>query len=175
MAWSTRKSVGLQRDQLEAVKEQLRLSREQWDATKRAAQPMLDVDVTSIDEQGPNAFCTVHYHYGTEPAFDVVVWIKLNTATLTATVPIVVPVMQEKPVFLNQFPSDPASVPFPEFNKPPHLERNECWVGLTWRTAAGAQHQTRYRRAANGDLDYDPEVMEPYDRSEDLYPRAPTA
>jgi hypothetical protein len=80
LAWSTRKGVDLQEKELEAVKDQLKLAREEFAYAQAASRPQLDIDVgMSHRADGDTAGGRVRYLHGSEPAYDIEVWVKART------------------------------------------------------------------------------------------------
>jgi len=165
LAWSTRRGVQLQSDQL-------RLAKEQFEAAQRAARPQLEIDV-SLDEQQPTAKWpisgTVRYVHGSEPAYDVEIWIKTRTQSFGTRVDrILTPSVPTYTFVLNAISDEMFKQwPFPEAHKAPVLQGKELWAGVTWRASDGTFLQRRYKQLEDGTRDEHPEAMEPYPVIED--------
>jgi hypothetical protein len=145
-------ALWLQRRQIKHAEEQLRLARAEFEAARKAAQPGVDLDGAGVDPHTSIVGGAVRYVRGTEPAFDVWVWLRdlrgsytsPNYYTLTASRPdcafeaIVVP----EDMF--------EQWAFPEMNDMPRLERGELHVGVTFRDTGGNLCRHLWHVSADG-------------------------
>jgi hypothetical protein len=151
LAWSTRKGVQLQE--------------RQFAAAQAAARPQLEIDVAldAINARWPVSG-QVRYIAGTEPAYDVEVWIKTRTQSFgTAATSILTPSAPNFTFVLDGIPDEMFKRwPFPEAHKAPVLEGKELWAGVTWRSADGTKGQRRYKQLESGSREENAMLMEPF-------------
>src|ERR1700719_3128051 len=85
MAWQTKRSTGaaveavqLQKREIEVFEKQTKLAQDQFEASRSAARPLLDISIAGFDG-GAKPSGYVDYVGGSEPAHDVEIWIKART------------------------------------------------------------------------------------------------
>jgi len=166
LAWSTRRGVLLQERELKVVEEQLRLAKEQFAASQSAARPQLEIDV-ALERVMNSPFPVsghVRYINGSEPAYDIEIWIKTRTQSFGAAVGTVLTPSAPTYAFALSGISDEMFKrwPFPDAHKAPVLQGDELWAGVTWRSPDGTKGQRRYKRLENGTRDENPMVMDPF-------------
>jgi hypothetical protein len=166
LAWSTRRGVQLQERELKVVEEQLRVATEQFAASQSAARPQLEIDVSlerAMNSPWPVSG-QVRYINGSEPAYDVEIWVKTRTQSFGGSAgTILTPSAPTHTFALSGIPDELFKRwPFPEAHKAPVLQGDELWAGVTWRSADGTKGQRRYKRLENGARDENPMHMEPF-------------
>jgi hypothetical protein len=165
LAFSTSKGVKLQEQELTAVEGELKLAREQFAYAQAAARPQLDVDVTVYERpEVPNTVLgSVRYVHGSEPAYDIEVWVKVRTGSFGKSLgTILTPSVAEARFALGDIPDEMFKRwPFPEARKLPLLEGSEFWAGVTWRSTDGTKMQRRYKQFEDGTRVENPAVTEP--------------
>jgi hypothetical protein len=167
MAWHTRRSAGaaveavqLQRREIVVFEQQTKLAQDQFEASRSAARPLLDISVAGFDGGArPSGF--VDYIGGSEPAHDVELWIKATGGFFGARCPNLLPAKSRYTFVLEQHISDEvfARQPFPEFTKAPGLQTGEFFAGVTWKSLDDTPGRYRYRQRTDGTRDENPEVM----------------
>jgi len=164
LALTTLVGVGFQWRELKAVEEQVRLTKEQFRLAQAAARPQLDIDVVIDEGTKYPASGEVRYIHGSEPAYDIEVWIKTRTQSFGGRAgTILTPSTASWKFMLDGIPDEMFNRwPIPEAHKAPVLEKRELWAGVTWRSPDGTRGSRRYKQLADLTRDENPEVMEPY-------------
>jgi hypothetical protein len=167
MAWQTKRSAGaaveavqLQKREIEVFEKQTKLTQEQFEASRSAARPLLDISIAGFDG-GARPSGYVDYVGGSEPAHDVEIWIKARTGFWGIRCPNLLPAKPRHTFVLEAvIPDDMFSrQPFPEFTKAPGLLEGEFFAGVTWKSLDGTPGRYRYRQRTDGTRDENPEVM----------------
>lgn len=152
LAWSTK--IGI------------RLQEREFTAAQAGARPQLEIDITVYDRNGPPHPVNGHVRYvhGSEPAYDVEIWVKTRTKSFGRRLgTILTPSVPDFAFSIDGISDEMFKRwPFPEANKAPVLVGNEFWAGVTWRSPDGTPGSRRYKQLDDDTRDENPEVMEPF-------------
>ena len=138
--------------EIKATEEQLRLTREDFDARRNAALPVLEVEAQVIASTA--AFGQVIYVAASDPAYHVVVWARAVGGCYGWEVGTLTP--SKSPIDLPRdgLPALPTGTlgttwPFKRAMEAIELDATEVWNGLTWTSPNGAERRFLRHLAAD--------------------------
>lgn len=146
------RALKLQGREIKATEKQLELANKEFERARTTAYPRLEVEADyGINLDTPNA--TIKYQWGTEPAFNVEVWVRDQNGSYGwqyGTIPAAEPPAR---VGVPEIPNEMlARWAFPELDNDAPLEQGDFWAGITWRCADSSAGRYLYRYdAANAE------------------------